>query len=150
MNFTAVPHPSGQPLGFLTYGRRVVIALGLDIEQSDRRRLSPMQLSCRQDRAAGCLFFASNDTDLVVDINGYFAPPGEGGLAFYPATPCRVVDTRQTGDGQPFFGQQTIDVANSACTPSNVAQAYVFSTTVVPPASLGFITLCGRTARTGR
>ena len=31
-------------------------------------------------------FFAANPTDLIVDINGYFAPPGTGGLNFYTAT----------------------------------------------------------------
>ena len=38
--------------------------------------------------------YASNDTDVVIDINGYFAPPGQQSLAFYPVTPCRVADTR--------------------------------------------------------
>ena len=38
--------------------------------------------------------FASNDTDLVIDINGYFAPAGPGGLSLYPVAPCRVIDTR--------------------------------------------------------
>src|SRR5947209_4148311 len=39
-------------------------------------------------------FFAANTTNLVVDINGYFAPPGTGGLNFYAVAPCRIVDTR--------------------------------------------------------
>ena len=38
--------------------------------------------------------FAANDTDLVIDINGYFAPSGSGGLSLYNVTPCRVLDTR--------------------------------------------------------
>ena len=38
--------------------------------------------------------FATNNTDLVIDINGYFAPPGTGGLSLYNLTPCRVIDTR--------------------------------------------------------
>ena len=48
--------------------------------------------------------YPSNDTDLVIDINGYFAPAGPGGLSLYPAAPCRVIDTRQIGSGQPFSG----------------------------------------------
>src|SRR5262249_53890921 len=39
-------------------------------------------------------FFANGATDLVVDISGYFAPPGPGGMNFYPLNPCRLVDTR--------------------------------------------------------
>ncbi len=27
--------------------------------------------------------FTSNDTDLVIDITGYFGPPGLGGLLLY-------------------------------------------------------------------
>ena len=38
--------------------------------------------------------YPSQDTQLVVDINGYFAPAGSGGLSMYPVTPCRVLDTR--------------------------------------------------------
>jgi hypothetical protein len=38
--------------------------------------------------------FVTKQTHLIVDINGYFAPPGTSGLLFYPMPPCRVVDTR--------------------------------------------------------
>jgi hypothetical protein len=48
--------------------------------------------------------FPSNDTDLVVDIDGYFAPPSVGGLSLYTFTPCRAIDTRKVGTGQPFTG----------------------------------------------
>ena len=51
--------------------------------------------------------YASNDTDLVIDINGYFAAPGTGGLSLYAVAPCRVIDTRQVGNGQPFSGMLT-------------------------------------------
>src|SRR5262249_18764778 len=37
---------------------------------------------------------ATHITNLIIDINGYFAPPGPGGLSFYPLTPCRIIDTR--------------------------------------------------------
>ena len=39
-------------------------------------------------------FYATDATHLVVDINGYFAPAGSGGLNFYTLAPCRVADTR--------------------------------------------------------
>ena len=38
--------------------------------------------------------YASNTTNVILDINGYFTPPASGTLQFYPMTPCRVVDTR--------------------------------------------------------
>jgi hypothetical protein len=85
--------------------------------------------------------FASNDTDLVIDINGYFATRAQNGLSLYPVAPCRVLDTRTAGNGQPFSGKLAVDVLNSGCGPSSLSQAYVFNATVVPWGSLGFLTL---------
>ena len=85
--------------------------------------------------------FPSNDTDLVIDVNGYFAAPGAGGLSLYPTAPCRVVDTRQAGNGQPFVGELTVSVEGSICAPPNTAQSYVLNATVVPSEGLGYLTL---------
>jgi hypothetical protein len=83
--------------------------------------------------------FVTNNTDLIIDINGYFAPPGTGGLSLYPLTPCRVLDSHQ--NGAPFNGMLNVNVTGSACGVSESAQAYVFNATVVPPSSLGYLTL---------
>jgi len=85
----------------------------------------------------------SNNTDLVVDVNGYFAAPSSSGLSMYPTAPCRVLDTRGIGDGEPFSGELTppIDVLDSTCAPPAAAQAYIFNATVVPSGSLGYLTL---------
>src|ERR1035438_7831449 len=87
--------------------------------------------------------FANNDTNLVIDINGYFAPAGPGGLSLYPMAPCRVIDTRHVGSGQPFIGTLSppVDVVDSPCEPPAAAQAYVFNATVVPQGGLGYLTL---------
>jgi hypothetical protein len=87
----------------------------------------------------GVATFVTDNTDLVVDVNGYFAAPASGGLSFYALTPCRVVDTRQSGP--PFHGELTVQVENSPCGPPATAQAYVFNATVVPPGPLGYLTL---------
>lgn len=84
---------------------------------------------------------ASNNTDLVIDINGYFAPAGTGGLSFYTAPPCRVIDTRQSPGAQPAGGELTVNVSGSACAPPGTARAYVFNATVVPPSVLAFLSL---------
>jgi len=85
--------------------------------------------------------FASDDTDLVIDINGYFAPPGNGGLSLYAVTPCRVFDTRTTGNGQPFNGALDVNVKGSECKlPANV-QAYALNATVIPSEHLGYLSL---------
>ena len=82
--------------------------------------------------------FASDNTNLVIDINGYFAPMAAGGLSLYGVTPCRVLDTRLPAGALPVTN---LDIAVSACgIPAN-AQAQVVSVTVIPPASLGYLTL---------
>jgi DNA-binding beta-propeller fold protein YncE len=88
----------------------------------------------------GISAFASNNTDLIIDINGYFAAPADGGLSLYPATPCRVYDSRNNG-GQPFSGERTVNVVGSPCALPSSAQGYVFNATVVPSGALGYLTL---------
>ncbi len=83
--------------------------------------------------------YASQSTQLIADIDGYFAPAAQGGLSLYPAAPCRVLDTR-SGNG-PFMGKLTVNVAGSVCAPPSAAQAYVFNATVVPSTHLGYLTL---------
>jgi hypothetical protein len=95
--------------------------------------------------AAGSLSaYASNATNLVLDIDGYFAPPAAGGLQFHPVTPCRVVDTRQaTGTfGAPAIAggtSRSFPIASSSCgVPA--ASAYALNVTVVPRGGLGYLT----------
>ena len=86
-------------------------------------------------------FYAhSNSTNLLLDVNGYFAPAGTGGLSMYPQAPCRVLDTRQN-NGQPFMGEKTVSVEDSACAPPSNAAAYIFNATVVPPGPMLFLSL---------
>ncbi len=84
--------------------------------------------------------YVTNNTDMVIDINGYFAPAGPGGLSLYTLTPCRVLDTR-AGGSQPFSGTLNVNVTGSGCGAPSSAQAYVFNVTVVPPSPLGYVTL---------
>ena len=88
----------------------------------------------------GIDIFATNPTHLVIDVNGYFAPPGTGGLSLYNVTPCRVADTRLPAGTPAFTGQKDLAVSGGSCG-LPVAPAYVLSATVVPPGALGFLTL---------
>ena len=87
--------------------------------------------------------YATNDTDLVIDINGYFATSG---LSFYPLPPCRIADTRNPNGvlGGPVLGGGTsreIPVQSSNCgVPAN-AEAYSLNATVVPSGPLGYLSL---------
>jgi uncharacterized repeat protein (TIGR03803 family) len=83
--------------------------------------------------------YVSNDADVILDVNGYFAPPATGGLSLYTVTPCRVIDTRN-GAGA-FDGVLTVPVETSICAAPAAAQAYVLNATVVPPGGLGYLSL---------
>jgi YVTN family beta-propeller protein len=87
--------------------------------------------------------YPTNDTDLVIDINGYFAAAGTGGLSLYGVQPCRVIDTRKIGSGLPFSGTLSppVDVVDSPCSVPSAAQTYVFNASVVPQGYLGYLTL---------
>jgi hypothetical protein len=87
--------------------------------------------------------YPTNDTDLIIDINGYFAAAGTGGLSLYGVQPCRVIDTRHVGNGLPFSGTLSppVDVVDSPCGIPSAAQAYVFNASVVPDGALGYLTL---------
>jgi len=87
--------------------------------------------------------FTTAQTHVVIDVNGYFAPPGSGGLSFYPVPPCRVLDTRSPDGplGGPLLsGARTFPVLGACYLPSS-AQAYSFNATVVPLATLGYLSL---------
>jgi hypothetical protein len=81
----------------------------------------------------------TNQSDVILDVSGYFAPRRQGGLSLYTTTPCRVLDTRNTSGA--FNGTLTVNAAGSSCASSNTTQAYVLNATVVPSASLGYLAL---------
>ena len=90
--------------------------------------------------------YVTDETDLILDINGYFAAPGTGGMSFYPVTPCRIADTRNpTGTfGGPILsadGTRSFPVPSAGCSIPSTAQAYSLNATVVPSGPLSFLTL---------
>jgi hypothetical protein len=83
--------------------------------------------------------YVSNATDVVLDVDGYFAAPATAGLSLYTTTPCRVLDTRQSSGA--FKGMLEVAAEPSACGPPSTAEAYVLNATVVPQGALGFLSL---------
>ena len=82
--------------------------------------------------------YASNQTDVILDINGYFDSTGRvNSSSFYTAPPCRVADTRNpTGQfgGPSLFGGQSRDfpIPLSSCGITAAATAYSLNVTAVP------------------
>jgi hypothetical protein len=146
LNFTVVP--SG-PLSFLSVWPAGSGYPGVSTLNSvDGSVIANAAIVPAGTGSGGITALASNPTDLIIDINGYFAPPASSGLDFFPLTPCRIADTRST---QPFTGAfgppsltpyiaRDFPLSTSPCL-SGSEQAYSLNITAVPPAPLSFLSL---------
>ncbi|HUI84722.1 MAG TPA: YncE family protein [Candidatus Binatia bacterium] len=135
LNITALPHGA---LGYLTVwpeGQQRPVVSTLNAPTGTATANAAL---VTPGTSGGIAVYPSNDTDLLIDVNGYFAPPGPGGMSLYTLLPCRVLDTRQ-GRGM-LWGTMLIDVADSGCGLSS-AQAVVLNATVVPQGYLGYLTI---------
>jgi uncharacterized repeat protein (TIGR03803 family) len=140
-NVTVVPNPAGQPLGYLTVWPSNETQPVVSTLNNPTATVVANAAIVQAAPDGDIDVYAYNSTDLIIDINGYFGAPGQTGLSLYPVAPCRVLDTRNVGNGQPFMGEKTVNVVGSACAPPSSAQAYVFNATVVPPGSMPYLTL---------
>ena len=90
---------------------------------------------------------ASQNTHLIIDTNGYFAPPNGYELAFYPVTPCRIADTRSDQGKTGAYGPPALNanatrdfpIAASACGIPLSAEAYSLNMTVIPQGRLDYL-----------
>ncbi len=148
LNVTVVPHAS---LSFLTIyptaaTRPVVSTLNsYDARIKANAAIVPANTA---DANRSVSVFVTGDTDLILDINGYYVPEAAANsLAYFPLAPCRLVDTRESnqppGLGAPALAaNQSRDFALQSGTcglPAN-AQAYALNFTSLPHAPLSFLT----------
>jgi uncharacterized repeat protein (TIGR03803 family) len=140
LNFTVVPNPSGQPLGYLSVWPTGETQPVVSTLNNPTATVVANGAIVPAGTGGAIDVYAYNTTDLLIDINGYFAATGMGGLSMYPVAPCRVLDTR-SNNGKPFVGEKTVNVLGSACAPPSNAAAYIFNATVVPPGSMPFLSL---------
>jgi hypothetical protein len=137
LNFAAVPKG---PLGFITAwpsGQSQPLAVSLNAPTGT----VTANAAIVQAGTSGAIdVFASNASDMVIDINGYFAPVTAGGLSLYNVPPCRVLDTRLPAGAPPISGRLDVAIAAGPCGVPAAAQAHVLSATAVPAGALGFLT----------
>lgn len=138
LNFTAVPH---QAIGAFSAWPAGLAAPGTSILNSSDGTVTANAAIVNAGTSGAITVNSSADTDLVIDINGYFALPATGGLSLYTLAPCRVIDTRNPGGSQPQSGASTINVVGSGCGSPATAQAFVLNATVVPDGPLYFLSL---------
>ncbi len=144
LNVTAVPQG---PLGYLTLwptGLTQPTVSTLNAEEGDVAANAALVPAGANGAVS---VFVSDASDVVLDINGYFeSSGGPGSYSFYPATPCRIADTRNaTGPlgGPSMEGQQHRDfpVPQSSCKLPATAEAYSLNVTVVPDGPLEYLTI---------
>ncbi len=140
LNITAVP--SSGTLGYLTVSPTGVSRPVVSTLNSPTGTVVANAAIVPAGTGGSIDVYATDTTDLVVDINGYFAPaPNGGGLSLYTLPPCRVLDTRNPPGSPPFTGTINLSIMASECGGTTAAQAYVLNATVVPYAPLGYLTL---------
>jgi uncharacterized repeat protein (TIGR03803 family) len=142
-NATVVPNPAGQRLGYLTLWpsdqQQPVVSTLNNPTATVVANAAIVPAAANGNIKA----FVSDSTDLVMDINGYFAPVSQNGFAFYRLVPCRAFDTRSQRTG-PFQGvlSPPVDLANGNCMQPANAGGYVLNATVVPTnGPMGYLTL---------
>ena len=134
LNVTVVPHVG---LGYLTIWPAGLAQPTISTMNSLDGRIKANAAIVPAGASGAISAFASNTTDLVLDIDGYFEPASGQTLQFYSLKPCRVLDTRKTdGDlGGPYLqsGQERdFPVLESNCQIPNTAKAYSMNFTAVP------------------
>ena len=129
LNVTAVPQG---PLGYVTLwptgGDRPLVST---LNSQDARIKANAAIVVAGTPSGSVSVFATNTTDVVIDINGIFiaplfdsTPAGVSMLQYYPVTPCRIADTRSAlypqGLGGPYLTAQVardFPVMDSSCFP---------------------------------
>jgi hypothetical protein len=143
-NFTAVPPGTNQSLEYLTVWPTGKTQPYVSTLNNPTATVVANAAIVPAGQNGDIDVFATDNTDLVIDVNGYFANPpqgGQAGLSLYSVYPCRLLDSRPPSGNGSFSGTLRVDVLNSVCASSNQAQSYVFNATVVPPGPMSYLTL---------
>jgi len=138
LNFTAVPKNSLDYLTTWAAGQTQPVVSTLNAS-SGVGTITANAAIVGAGTSGNISVFVTDAIDLIIDVNGYFAPPATGGLSYYPVTECRVIDTRSTAGK--FVGTTAVPVQDSTCAPPATAQAYVVNATVLPSGSLPYLSL---------
>ena len=96
--------------------------------------------------ATGIDVLATNNTDLIIDINGYFNVPNGTETTFYPLNACRVADTRAGQGKSGAFGPPSLTtqarefpLPSGGCGIPSSASAYSLNLTAVPQGHLDWL-----------
>ena len=105
LNVTAAPH---QPLGYLTIWPAGRPQPTVSTMNSPDGRTKANAAIVPAGASAAVSIYATDTTDVILDIDGYFTSPSSQTYEFYPLTPCRVVDTRSGSGFPPELGPPSL------------------------------------------
>ena len=137
LNFTAIPQG---PLGYLTVWPAGQSQPTVSTLNAPTGAITANAAIVPAGAAGWINLFVTDTTDMAIDIDGYFAAPGSGGLSLYNLTPCRVEDSRNPAGTPSFAGTMTVTAVGICGVPAT-AQALVLNATVVPVGQLGYLSL---------
>jgi uncharacterized repeat protein (TIGR03803 family) len=139
LNVTVVPHGR---LGYLTIWPEGEMQPSVSTMNSPDGRVKANAAIVPAANNAVTVY-ASDTTDVILDINGYLAPPSAATYQFFPLTPCRIVDTRNGQNGGTLQAGVERDYAIAGkCGVPPEAIAYSFNATVLPTqGSLDYLTV---------
>lgn len=137
VNITAIPHG---PLGFLTAWSAGDPMPPTSVLNSWGGSVVANAAIVPAGANGDISLFSSDKTDVIVDVNGYYAPHQPSGLAFFPLTiPCRAFDSRVGGTSTTFQGERTISIANTVCSILPSSRAIALNATAIPIGDLNFL-----------
>ncbi len=138
LNVTVVPHGGLSYLSIWPSGQAQPVVSTLN---ASRGSVTANAAIVPAGNSGEVSLFATENTDVVLDVNGYFAAPASGGLSLYSADPCRLLDSRQFGQQGLLSGAYSVNFQTSSCAPSTAAQSYVLNATVIPATWLGYLSI---------
>jgi hypothetical protein len=138
LNFTAIPRG---PPGYLTdwpNGQNQPVVSTLNAPTTE---VTANAAIVPAGTGGAIELFVTNNSDLAIDINGYFAASATGGLSHFALTPCRIEDTRLPAGSPAFTGTIAVTATGVTCGVSPEAQSLVLNASVVPSGELGYLSL---------
>ena len=146
LNVTVVPDPVVEYLGYLTTWPAGQARPFVSTLNSWTGKVVANAALVPAGNGGSISVYVTNQTDVILDVNGYFAAPGAAGaLSFYPVTPCRVADTRTAAGsfgGPAMQARETraFAIPASGCAVPASAAAYSLNVTAVPAGPLQYLT----------
>jgi hypothetical protein len=138
LNFTAIPQG---PLGYLTVWPNGQSQPVVSTLNAPTGAVTANAAIVSAGTGGAIELLATNNSDMAIDINGYFAAPAGGGLSLYNLRSCRIKDTRLPAGTPAFTGTVTETATGVACGVPPEARSLVLNATVVPSGELGYLSL---------